>query len=78
MDLPLKIVLIPSHPLTNFETQKCFQNDPRFIGVYLRDNLLKRIKDRTYRVKHVTKEIEKFIGHQNIKTNNLIMWILLH
>ena len=78
MDLPLKIFLIPSHPLTNFETQKCYQNDPRFIGVYLRDNLLKRIKDRTYRVKHVTKEIEKFIGHQNIKTNNLIMWILLH
>ena len=49
-----------------------------FIGVYSRDNFLKTIKDRTYRVEHVPKEIEKFIGHQNTKTNNLIMWILLH
>ena len=35
------------HPLTNFETQKYYQNEPRFNGVYSRDNLNK-IKDGVY------------------------------
>ena len=35
------------HPLTNFEIQKYYQNDLRFIGIYSRDNLPK-IKDGTY------------------------------
>ena len=35
------------HPLTNFEIQKYYQNEPRFIGVYSRDNLPK-IKDGAY------------------------------
>ena len=39
--------LIPPHPLTNFEIQKYYQNEPRFNGVYSRDNLPK-IKDRAY------------------------------
>ena len=33
--------LVPSHPLTNFEIQKCYQNEPKFNGVYSRNNLLK-------------------------------------
>ena len=33
-----KRFLIPSHPLANFKTQKYYQNEPRFIGVYSRDN----------------------------------------
>ena len=36
------------HPLTNFETQKYYQNEPRFNGVSSRNNLPKKIKDRTY------------------------------
>ena len=36
-----------SHPLTNFEIQKYYQNEPRFNGVYSRYNLQK-IKDRAY------------------------------
>ena len=28
-----------SHPLTNFEKQKYYQNEPRFNGVYSRDNV---------------------------------------
>ena len=36
-----------SHPLTNFEIQKYYQNEPRFNGVYSRDNLPK-IKDGAY------------------------------
>ena len=36
------------HPLTNFEIQKYYQNEPRFNGVYSRDNLPKKIKDGAY------------------------------
>ena len=35
------------YPLTNFEIQKCYQNESRFNGVYSWDNLPK-IKDRAY------------------------------
>ena len=35
------------HPLTNFEIQKYYQNEPRFNEVYSRDNLSK-IKDGAY------------------------------
>ena len=38
---------MPPHPLTNFEIQKYYQNEPRFNGVYSRDNLPK-IKDEAY------------------------------
>ena len=34
--------LIPPHPLTNFEIQKYYQNEPRFNGVFSRDNLPER------------------------------------
>ena len=37
---------MPPHPLTNFEIQK-YQNEPRFNGVYFKDNLPK-IKDGAY------------------------------
>ena len=36
------------HPLTNFEIQKCYENKSRFNGVYSRDNLPRKIKDRAY------------------------------
>ena len=43
---------MPPHPLTNFEIQKCYQNELKFNGVYSRDNLSKygspEIKDGTY------------------------------
>ena len=38
---------MPPHPLTNFEIQKYYQNEPRFNGVYSRNNL-PRIHDGTY------------------------------
>ena len=37
-----------SHPLTSFEAQKYSQNEPRFNGVYSRNNLPKRRKDGAY------------------------------
>ena len=38
---------MPLHPLTNFEIRKCYQNQPRFNGVYSKDNLPK-VKDGAY------------------------------
>ena len=40
--------LMPPHPLTNFEIQKYYQNEPRFDGVYSKNNLPKKIKDGAY------------------------------
>ena len=38
---------MPPHPLNNFEIQKYYQNEPKFNGGYLRNNLPK-LKDGTY------------------------------
>ena len=43
-----KMFLILPHPLTNFEIQKYYQKEPRFNGVYARDNLPDKIKDGAY------------------------------
>ena len=40
--------LIRPHPLTNFKMQKYYQNEPKFNGVYSRNNLTKKIKDDAY------------------------------
>ena len=39
---------MPSYPLTNFEIQKYYQHEPRFDGVYSRNNFPEKIKDGTY------------------------------
>ena len=39
---------MPPHPLTNFEIQK-YQNEPKFNGVYSRNNLCE-IKDGAYEI----------------------------
>ena len=31
--------LMPPHPLTNFETKNYYENEPRFNGVFSRNNL---------------------------------------
>ena len=43
----LKKSLTPFHPLTNFEIQDYFKDEPRFNGVYSRNNLL-NIKQEAY------------------------------
>ena len=95
----IKKVLIPPYPLTNFEIEGYYENEPRFIGVYSRDKLPKTIKNGAYVIKldeyadagtywialyvknneviyfdsfgdeHVPKEIKRFIGLENTKTN---------
>ena len=37
-------LLITFHPLTNFEISEYYENEPRFNGVYSRDNLPAKIK----------------------------------
>ena len=70
---------MPHHPLTNFEMQNYYQRDPKFNGVYSRNNLPK-IKDRVYIINldeykstgtHwiASKEIINFIGNKNVRTN---------
>ena len=39
---------MPPYPLINFEIQKYCQNEPRFNGVYSKNNMPKKIKDRAY------------------------------
>ena len=41
-------LLIPFHPLTNFEIAEYYKNEPRFNGVYSRDNVPKIIKKGAY------------------------------
>ena len=40
--------MTPPHPLTNFEIQEYYQNEPRFNGVFSRDNLPNSIKNGAY------------------------------
>ena len=39
---------MPPHPLTNLEIQKYYKNEPRFNGVFSRNNLFEKIKDGAY------------------------------
>ena len=40
--------LIPPHPLTNFELEMYYQNEPIFNGLFSRNNLPEKIKDGAY------------------------------
>ena len=40
--------LLPFHPLTNIEIKKYYANEPRFNGIYSRNNLPKTIKKGAY------------------------------
>ena len=56
---------MPLHPLTSFEIQNYYQNEPKFIGVYSRNNLPK-MKEGSYVI-----NIDKF---KSIGTH----WIALY
>ena len=43
--------LKPPHPLINVEIQKHYQNEPRFNGVYYRNNLRKKVQDEEFVIK---------------------------
>ena len=43
-----KILTLPPHPLTNFKIQEYYRNEPRFNGVFSRDNLGSAVKNSAY------------------------------
>ena len=57
---------MPPLPLTNFEMQEYSQNEPKFNGVYSRDNLPNKIKDGT--------NVINLDEHSDIRTH----WIALY
>ena len=57
---------MPPHPLTNFEIQKYYKNEPRFNGVYSRDNLPK-IKDGAY--------VINLDEYSDIETHRVSLWV---
>ena len=91
--------LLPFHPLTNIEISEYYKNEPRFIGVYSRNNLPNKIEKGAYvinldeyentgthwvslfvkdnkvvyfdsfGIEDISKEINKFIGNNKIKSN---------
>ena len=46
--LETKWIFKPPYPLTNFEIQKYYQNEPKFNGFFPRDNLPKKTRDGAY------------------------------
>ena len=58
---------MPSHPLTNFEIQKDYQNELKFNGVYSRNNLPK-IKNVAYVIN--IDEYESIGTHQIVSNVN--------
>ena len=43
-------MLLPFHPLTNIEISEYYKNEPRFNGVYSRNNLPNKIKKGAYAI----------------------------
>ena len=68
----IKWILIPDHPLINFEIQKYYQNKSRFNGFYSRDNLLK-IKDGAYVINQSTVILELI----RLLCGHIIMMLLI-
>ena len=65
---------MPPHSLTNFEIQKYYQNEPKFNGVYSRNNLPK-IKNGAYVINFDKfKSIWTHLIALYVKCNNAIFW----
>ena len=58
---------MPPHSLTNSEIQIYYQNEPRFNGVYSRDNLPDNIKDEAY--------IINLDDYSNIGTHCIVLYV---
>ena len=57
---------MPPHPLTNFEIQKYYQNEPNFNGVCSTDNLSK-IKDGAH--------VINLDGYSDVGTHWVALWV---
>ena len=73
MILQLKKALIPPHPLTNFEIKEYCEKEPRFNGVYSRDNLPKIIKNGAYVINlHEYADVGTHLIALYVKSNEVI------
>ena len=61
-----QIFLDPLHPLSNFEITKYFNDEPRFNGIFSRNNL-PRIKDRAYVIN---------LDDKNSKETHWVSWFV--
>ena len=59
---------MPPHPLTNFEIQRCYQNESRFNGIYSRNELPNKIKDGSY--------VKNFDEYAHIGAHWIALYIL--
>ena len=59
--------MTPPHPLTNFEIQANYQNEPRFKGVFSGDNLPNTIKNRAY--------VINLDEHHDIGTHWVVLYV---
>ena len=57
---------MPPHPVPNFEIQKYYNNEPRFNGLYSRDNS-RKIKDEAY--------IINLDEYSDIRTHWVALWV---
>ena len=55
--------------MTNFEIQAYYQNEPRFIGVYSRYNLLYKIKNGAY--------VINLDEYSDIGTHWIVLYVIL-
>ena len=63
---------MPRYPLTNFEIQKYYQNEPKFNGAYSRNNL-PNLKDRAYVINlDEFKSIETYWIALYMNNNNIL------
>ena len=58
---------MPPHPLTNFEIQNCYENEPEFQGVYSRTNLPKT-KDGAC--------VVNIDEHKSVGTDWIVMYVI--
>ena len=70
--------LIPRRPLTNFELEMYYRNEPRFNGVFSRNNLPKKIKDGAYII-NINMQMYAHIGWRYFvtKITSFILTVLM-
>ena len=72
--------LIPPHPLTNFEIQKHYKNEPRLNGVFSRKNLPKKNKgwgiyNKTWWISRCWRKLDCFIFKKKMKFFIILKYI---
>ena len=59
--------MLTPYPLANFEIDAYYQNQPRFIGIYSRDNLPDKTKDGAY--------VIDLDDYSNVETHRIALYV---